>query len=34
MAVYKVMKAGGDVEVIQHEHEIAGFKNIGAILRY
>jgi len=34
MAVYKVMKAGGDVEVIQNQHEIAGFENIGALLRY
>jgi peptide chain release factor subunit 1 len=34
MAVYKVMKGGGDVEVLQHEHEIVGFANIGALLRY
>ncbi len=34
MAVYKVMKAGGEVEVIQNKHEIAGFENIGAMLRY
>ncbi|MGE5123341.1 MAG: hypothetical protein ACM3H7_02400 [Acidobacteriaceae bacterium] len=34
MAVYKVMKAGGDVEVIHNQHEVAGFENIGALLRY
>ncbi len=34
MAVYKVMKAGGDVEVIQNEHAVDGFENIGALLRY
>ncbi len=34
MAVYKVMQAGGDVEVLQHQHEINGFENIGALLRY
>ena len=34
MAVYKVMKGGGDVEVLQHEHKIVGFANIGALLRY
>jgi peptide chain release factor subunit 1 len=34
MAVYKVMKAGGEVEVLQHEHKVNGFKNIGALLRY
>jgi len=34
MAVYKVMKAGGDVEVIQNQHQITGFENIGALLRY
>ncbi len=34
MAVYKVMKAGGEVEVLQHEHKIDGFENIGAMLRY
>jgi peptide subunit release factor 1 (eRF1) len=34
MAVYKVMKAGGDVEVMQHQHQVKGFENIGALLRY
>ncbi len=34
MAVYKVMKAGGDVEVLQYQHHISGFENIGALLRY
>jgi len=34
MAVHKVMKGGGDVEVLQHEHKIVGFENIGALLRY
>jgi len=34
MAVYRVMKAGGDVEVLQHAHKVDGFDNIGALLRY
>jgi peptide subunit release factor 1 (eRF1) len=34
MAVQRVMQAGGDVEVIQHPHQIDGFDNIGALLRY
>ncbi len=34
MAVHNVMKAGGDVEILQHEHKVDGFKNIGALLRY
>ena len=34
MAVYRVMKSGGDVEVLQHEHKVDGFENIGALLRY
>jgi peptide chain release factor subunit 1 len=34
MAVYRVMKAGGEVEVLQHEHKVSGFENIGAFLRY
>lgn len=34
MAVHRVMKAGGDVEVLQHEHKVNGFENIGALLRY
>jgi peptide chain release factor subunit 1 len=34
MAVYRVMKAGGEVEVLQHEHKVNGFENIGAVLRY
>jgi len=34
MAVHRVMKAGGEVEVLQHEHKVDGFENIGALLRY
>ncbi len=34
MAVFKVMKTGGDVEVIQNQHQVSGFENIGALLRY
>jgi peptide subunit release factor 1 (eRF1) len=34
MAVYQVMKAGGEVEVLQHKHKVNGFENIGALLRY
>jgi peptide subunit release factor 1 (eRF1) len=34
MAVYNVMKAGGEVEVLQQQHKVDGFENIGAILRY
>jgi peptide chain release factor subunit 1 len=34
MAVFRVMKAGGEVEVLQHEHKVTGFENIGALLRY
>ncbi len=34
MAVHKVLKAGGDIEVLQHQHKVSGFENIGAILRY
>ena len=34
MAVYKVMNSGGDVDVLQQQHAIDGFENIGAILRY
>jgi peptide subunit release factor 1 (eRF1) len=34
MAVHNVMKAGGDVDVLQHEHKVDGFNNIGALLRY
>ncbi len=34
MAVHNVLKAGGEVEVMQHEHKVEGFKNIGALLRY
>lgn len=34
MAVYKVMKTGGDVEVIQNQHAVSAFENIGALLRY
>lgn len=34
MAVHDVMHSGGDVEVLQHQHNIKGFENIGALLRY
>jgi rRNA maturation endonuclease Nob1 len=34
MAVHSVMKAGGEVEVLQHQHHVDGFSNIGALLRY
>ena len=34
MVVHHVMKAGGEVEVIQHQHQGSGFENIGALLRY
>ncbi len=34
MAVQRVLKTGGDVEVLQHEHAVDGFENIGALLRY
>jgi hypothetical protein len=34
MAVHSVMKAGGEVEVLQHEHKVNGFVQIGALLRY
>jgi peptide chain release factor subunit 1 len=34
MAVHNVMKAGGEVEVLQHQHKVDGFTNIGALLRY
>ena len=34
MAVYRVMKGGGEVEVLQYEHKVDGFENIGALLRY
>jgi peptide subunit release factor 1 (eRF1) len=34
MAVHNVMKGGGEVEVLQHNHKVDGFKNIGALLRY
>jgi peptide chain release factor subunit 1 len=34
MAVHQVMKSGGDVEVLHHEHKVDGFENIGALLRY
>jgi hypothetical protein len=34
MAVHSVMKAGGEVEVLQHEHKVDGFTKIGALLRY
>jgi peptide chain release factor subunit 1 len=34
MAVHQVMKAGGDVEVLQQDHKVDGFCDIGALLRY
>ena len=34
MAVHEVMRTGGDVDVLQHEHHVKGFENIGALLRY
>ncbi len=34
LAVHRVMKAGGEVEVLQHQHAVDGFKHIGALLRY
>jgi peptide subunit release factor 1 (eRF1) len=34
MAVHQVMQAGGEVDVLQHQHNVKGFDNIGAILRY
>lgn len=34
MAVSSVMQAGGDVEVLQREHQVKGFEAIGALLRY
>jgi len=34
MAVRKVMRSGGDVDVIQNDHSVEGFNQIGALLRY
>ena len=34
MAIHNVMNVGGDVEVLQHQHKVSGFENIGALLRY
>jgi peptide chain release factor subunit 1 len=34
MAVHQVMQASGDVEVVQQDHKVEGFSNIGALLRY
>ncbi len=34
MAVHRVMKAGGEVDVLQQDHKVDGFENIGALLRY
>jgi peptide chain release factor subunit 1 len=34
MAVHNIMRAGGEVEVLQHAHKVDGFENIGALLRY
>jgi peptide chain release factor subunit 1 len=33
-AIHEVMKTGGDVEVLQHQHKAGGFEGIGALLRY
>jgi peptide subunit release factor 1 (eRF1) len=33
-AVHKVMRSGGEVEVLQHPSQVRGFDNIGALLRY
>ncbi|MBN2147098.1 MAG: hypothetical protein JW726_06900 [Anaerolineales bacterium] len=34
LAVWKVMQDGGEVEVLQHGHQVKGFSDIGALLRY
>jgi peptide chain release factor subunit 1 len=34
LAVHSVLQAGGEVDVLQHRHDVKGFDNIGAILRY
>jgi peptide subunit release factor 1 (eRF1) len=34
LAVRHVIQAGGDVEVLQSDHEVKGFEQIGALLRY
>ncbi|HNT23715.1 MAG TPA: hypothetical protein PKM21_05085 [Anaerolineales bacterium] len=34
LAVRKVLESGGDVEVLQYEPQVAGFDQIGAVLRY
>lgn len=34
LAVHHVMEAGGDVVVLQNQHQVKGFENIGAVLRY
>ena len=34
MAVYSIMQAGGEVEVLQQESQVKGFNKIGALLRY
>jgi peptide chain release factor subunit 1 len=34
LAVRQVMQAGGEVEVLNREHSLPGFEQIGAILRY
>jgi peptide subunit release factor 1 (eRF1) len=34
MAVQRVMQAGGEVDVLQQPHNVKGFENIGATLRY
>jgi hypothetical protein len=33
LAVRKVMEAGGEVEVLQYEHQVKGFDKIGGLLR-
>jgi peptide chain release factor subunit 1 len=34
MAVYSVMQAGGEVEVLPRDLQVKGFETIGALLRY
>lgn len=34
LAVLKVMQDGGEVDILQHQHAVKGFENIGALLRY
>jgi peptide chain release factor subunit 1 len=34
LVVHDIMRSGGEVEVLQQEHKVDGFTNIGALLRY